>query len=142
MLRPDTEVKTPRHCMSETPKSLTRSIGIPFWIGYVLSFAMIFTFLAAMRILDDGLTLSLFVCVALGVFAPAGGLFFQAIHDLFSAKRQNQLRLLDLALLVAIGVSFGAAIYFGLHSKGDSPVWVAGAFVYVLIWIYSRKRRA
>ena len=135
--------RTEHIAMSETPKSLTRSLGMPFWIGYAVSFAVLFIFLAAMHVLDDGLVFWLFFCVALGVFAPAGGLFFQAIHDLVLAKRQHQIQILDLLLLVAIIVSFGAAIYFALHTPGKShAVWIAGAFVYALIWIYARKRCA
>lgn len=128
--------------MSETPKSLTRSLGMPFWVGYFISLGAFFAFLAASHVLDEGWVFWAFLSVGLGVFAPAGGLFFQAIHDLFQAKRQHKLRVWDVLLLISIVTSFGAAIYFGLHSKGDSPVWVAGAFVYVLIWIYSRKRSA
>ena len=128
--------------MSETQKSLTQSLGMPFWIGYFISLGALFIFLAALHVLDEGWMLLAFLSVGLGVFAPAGGLFFQAIHDFVLAKRQHQLRLLDILLLVSIVGSFGAAIYFGLHTKGDSPVWVAGAFVYALIWIYARKRCA
>ncbi len=128
--------------MNDTPKTLTRSLGMPFWIGYFISLGALFIFLAAIHVLDEGWMFWAFLGVALGVFAPAGGLFFQAIYDLFLAKRQHQLRIWDFLLLVAIVASFGAAIYFALHTKGDSPVWIAGAFVYALIWIYARKRCA
>ena len=129
--------------MSEASKSLSRSLGIPFWIGYVTSFIALFIFLTALHVLDGGLVFWLFLCVALGVFAPVGGLLFQAVHDLFAAKRQHLLRIWDLLLLVAIVLAFLVAGYVAFHTRGEShAVWIAGAFVYVLIWIYSRRRCA
>jgi predicted Na+-dependent transporter len=129
--------------MNETSKSLKRFLGIPFWIGYVVSPILLFILLSALGCFGDGLSIGLFVCIALGVVGPVGGLFFQAIHDLFVARRLHLLRIWDFSLIVAIVAAFVVAGYVAFHTSGAShAVWFAGAFVYVLVWIYARRRRA
>jgi predicted Na+-dependent transporter len=129
--------------MSETSKTLTRSLGIPFWIGYAVTPVLLFILLSALGCFGDSLSIGLFVCVALGMVGPVGGLFLQAIHDLFAAQRRHLLRVWDFILLAVIIAIFVVAAYVALHSSGKShAVWIAGAFAYVLIWIYARRRCA
>ena len=77
------------------------------------------------------------------MFGPVGGLFFQAMHDLLIARRLHLLRIWDYALLLAIVVAFLMAGYVALHTAGEShAVWFAGAFVFVSVYIYARRRSA
>jgi hypothetical protein len=127
--------------MSETPKSLTRSLGIPFWIGCVVTPVALLVLLSALGSLRDSFSFWLFVCVVPPIFGPVGGVFFQAIHDLFIARRQRLLRIWDIVLLLAICLIFLVAAYISLHTPGkDRVAEIAGAIVAILILIYARRR--
>ena len=129
--------------MSQASKSLTSKLGRPFWIGYGATPVLFFILLSVLGVLGDRLALWLFACVALGVVGPVGGLFLQAIHDLFLAWRLRQLRIWDFFMLVAIIAAFFLTGYVALHTQGQSRAhWVAGVFVYLLIFAYAKRRCA
>ena len=64
-------------------KSQRRSIGVPFWIGYVISLIAFCIFMVELRIWDGGLVSWLSVgCAAFVAVGPFGGVVLQALHDL------------------------------------------------------------
>jgi hypothetical protein len=131
----------PAHRMSETPKLLTRSVGIPFWIGCVVTPVLLVVLSSALGSLDDSFSFWLLVCVVPPIFGPVGGLFFQAIHDLFVARRERLIHARDIVLIALICIICLIAGYISLHIAGkDRVAEIAGAVITVLIFIYAKRR--
>jgi hypothetical protein len=132
--------------MSELPKSLKHSVGKPFWVGCLVGPILLIILLAVLNVFHDSFTFWFFVCFAIVVFGPVGGMAFQAIHDLFVARRLRLLRIWDYAVFAAIGVAMfiaGFALFHASDKNSDVDMFknrtfdIAGAFVGLTILIYA-----
>lgn len=120
----------------------TRSLGASFWLGYTVTAVLLLALLVSLDMVDSRLLFWTFVCLAIGVFAPVGGLFSQAVHDLLIAWRARQVRFPEAALLLAICVGFCIAGYVSLHAvDSDRIPHITAVFVGMLILVYARRRR-
>lgn len=128
---------------SRSPK---RSIGKPFWIGWLVSSVVSLPWVAS------GYNASLWfsVCVAFIVLGPIGGTVCQVAHDLIAARRLRLLGFWDYAILLSIGVAQVVAGFALFHSPdGESPIdslknktFVRATWAIVLlIAVYAARRK-
>jgi len=107
--------------MSETPNTLKRSVGAPFWCGCLVG--PILFLLATLGIINDSFTFWFFICIAVVVFGPLGGAIFQVIHDLSVARRLRLFHVWDYAVFAAIGVALfvaGFALFQAWNKNSDN----------------------
>ena len=132
--------------MNEAPKSLKHSVGKPFWIGCLIGPILFLILLAALNVFHDSFTFCFFGVIAVVVFAPVGGMAFQAVHDLFVARQLRQLRLWDYLVFIAIIAALvmaGIALFYAPDKKSDVDMFknrnfdIAGVCVALLLIIYA-----
>ena len=130
--------------MSESPKSLKHSVGAPFWIGCLITPVLALIFDYALGILSDSSTFWFFACIDIIVFGLVGGLIFQAIHDLFVARRLRLFHVWDFFVFTAIAAALVIAGLALFHSSDkdidpfkNRTFHIAGAFVIVVLLVYA-----
>ena len=132
--------------MNESPKPLKHSVGKPFWIGCLVGPILFLILLAALNVFHDSFTFWFSAAIAVIVFAPVGGMAFQATHDLFVARQLRQLHLWDylaFAAIVAALVTAGMALFYAPDKKSNVDMFqnrnfdIAEAFIALLLIIYA-----
>lgn len=131
--------------MNESPQHLKHSVGTPFWIGCLSGPILYIILSAVLGVFQDGFTFWFDGGIAIIVFGPVGGVSFQAMHDLFLARRLRLLNVWDFLVFSAIAVALATAGFALFRSLGKNPdvnmfknrtFDIAGVFIILILLVY------
>lgn len=122
-------VRTLTSATHEKPTSLKGAVGVPFWIGSVLSFAVALYFFQMLSGVING-----YLVVTVSLLAGVvGGVLIQACVDLFRGIRGGEVRKRYLAALVSISALafvYGV-IYYRTPESGFERVFSIASLVII-----------